>query len=1159
MGAELTILVGPAHSGKTAAVWRAYLEQLAAGKPGEALWLAPNRRAVAQFQDRLARELPKGCLEPGCYTFAQYADRLLAGADLPIRPLDKLAKRQILWQIVTDANRAGELDYYAPIAAGEGFLAWVDELISDLKRQEIWPEDFAAAIARTDAALGRAPRAKDRELARLYAEYQRRLNAANCYDAEGRFWSAREELRQWGEEATAPRLIVADGFTDFTRAQHEILAQLAARCERMFITLPGEEPPARRGDLFNKPFRTLGELQTRHPKARVEVHPRADAIHSNRPVLAHLEEHLFTNPRHTPPPVTPAGLEIWDCSSELGELEQLAREIKRLLLTGDAEFGEARIAPQRIAVVFRSLTTIAPLVREVFTEYGLPFALEVGQPLAEAPLPLALTRLLSLHLGDWPFRGLLQVLANGYITPQGFSARDWLARGAAEGVVRELQLVSGRDELLRAVQRGMTARANRLAEAEAENLPDREQRAASLARWTAAEKYLRKLAEPFVRLPAEATWREWAALLTAFAERLGVLNAAARGVGKADGDAENANSVGQGKDHDAERLAANGRATVDLIAWRQLLAALRSAARVEQWQNQPERKLSVTELLAELQLVGQAQSLPPETDGVGRVQVLAAPNARVGEWDYLFLAGLAEKVFPAAGGTDRLYSLREAQDLNSQGLRFVSSREWASEELLLFYEIVTRAMRRLTLSYPALDEKAESLAPSPYVIEVRRACGLAERPSGRALDLSPVPAAGEPVWSRREWRIRAVASALAGDVSQLARVERAGATLLHGLKTIAARVESREFGPFEGRFPTVAAQGALDPLFGDQHCWSTSQLEKYATCPFLFFAERVLRIVPLAELSFESDHLLRGTWLHAALAHLHRELNAAGETVQVWIDRPADYAAACERVLTVTEPPGDGGALAATLREIDRRFLGRWLRNYAAQLPAFLELNTAKLQPLHFEVAFGPGKATDHVDPLCTSAPWEFSGGELRLRLSGQIDRIDVGIVNDKDHGSRPIFRIVDYKSGAIKPFKDADLLGGNRLQLPLYALAVEQLLLEKTSAVAWEIGYWGLKRVKDGLKIYPLAAQSEGQIKTDEMWQLNRIALQNRVAALARGVQRGEFPMINADTTCTSRCEFKTVCRVGQTRSLEKQWTPPLAPPTASDTATPSRQEAQS
>ena len=102
-------------------------------------------------------------------------------------------------------------------------------------------------------------------------------------------------------------------------------------------------------------------------------------------------------------------------------------------------------------------------------------------------------------------------------------------------------------------------------------------------------------------------------------------------------------------------------------------------------------------------------------DESGYVRVLSASSVRSLRIPYLFLAGLSEKVFPPADREDRLYSEAEYARLIDAGLPFVARTERTREEMLLFYEAITRAGKRLYLSYPALDESAQPLVAQPVL------------------------------------------------------------------------------------------------------------------------------------------------------------------------------------------------------------------------------------------------------------------------------------------------------------------------------------------------------------------------------------------------------------------------------------------------------------
>ena len=188
-------------------------------------------------------------------TFAQFAEQVLAASDQIVEPITDLAKRQILRRLLRTAADADRLTYFRPIAGTAGLADVIVAWISELKRHEIWPEDFDRACRQR----GLTP--QDRELILLYHEYQRHLRDCQLYDAEGRFWTARELLR--GGQArpfAALRHVVVDGFTDFTRTQHEILALLTERVESLFVSLPLEAEADRR-DLFAKPRGTLERLR----------------------------------------------------------------------------------------------------------------------------------------------------------------------------------------------------------------------------------------------------------------------------------------------------------------------------------------------------------------------------------------------------------------------------------------------------------------------------------------------------------------------------------------------------------------------------------------------------------------------------------------------------------------------------------------------------------------------------------------------------------------------------------------------------------------------------------------------------------------------------------------------------------------------------------
>jgi len=1103
----VTVITGPAAAGKTKRLLGEYRRALANGPIGGVLWLTPTIRLARQVRDQLLDADLPGCLSPNCLTFARMAQAVLDAAPVAMRPITPWMKRGLLRRLLDEALSAGRLKYFAPIAHTPGLLDSVCLFVGELKRLEIWPDEFKAAC-------GGKPSEKDRDLWRLYNDYQLLLNRHQLYDAEGRMWSARKLLRETpGEPLDRLTTVLVDGFTDFTRTQHEILQILAARASSVIITLPLEAAPCR-SELFGKTMRTLAELGVRHPGLRVEEMPRAAS--PVRPAQAHLERQLFKHPRQVEPAADASGLHILAASGQVAEIEAIARQIKGLLTGGRRAEGAVR--PGDILVVFRSLGDAAELVREIFADFGIPAVIEAQPPLERCGSLAALVALLRLHLQDWPFRELLAFLSNNYFQPNWPEWHAGEAALAADRLVRRLSLPSGRVELLEQI-----ARVGNQPRPEADDGDDRLYRR-RLEGWQQARlgwPLLVRLGEALSALPEQAPAEDWAGALEELSRQTGLRGSDPRGT----------------------------------AAWDHVLATLRGRNRLSGWMREAAPRLDLAAITEHLIDLLRCETLPGAPDEAGCVRVLSAPSVRGLSARYVFAAGLSEKAFPPPEREDRVYGEVEYQRFIEAGLPLVNRVERAQEEMLLFYELVTRATQRLHLSYPALDESAQPLSPSPYLTAVERACG-ADR-IARTVDtqLSPVPLAAE-VYRPRDYRVLGVSQALQGKSKLLAGLwgddglSKTSANMLAALRLTLQRRQDG-FGPYEGM---LAGPGVLEQLlarYGPERCWSASQLEQYARCPYQFYLQHVLALEPLAEIGLATDYRSRGKLLHGTLSGVHRKLNQQRgcPTSPCSSDEAQFLKSAVEVLDTLFEALPKRQPLDDALSEIDRRMLLQWLANYHQQHAKYdagwKECDTP-LAPSHFEVSFGPSKSgkdpeqpdfeAEGTDVLSTEKPFELVCGDETIRISGRIDRIDRGTV-----GGQSVFNVVDYKSGSPRSFSSKAVHEGYALQLPLYALATQELLSNQ-NALPWRAGYWYVK--DDGFKqkqAVVFSEQQNGRLHESEEWSQLKQMLLARVLALVHGIRAGQFPMHSADEECTNRCDFSTVCRISQVRSLEKSWEPPL------------------
>lgn len=1076
-----TVIVGPAHADKRNFLIRAYLGTLqqsqASGQTGQALWLAPSRMSADVVHQQLTALSTNCLIEPGVATFASFADSMIASSERQVRPASNLQKRYLLQSTVEHVLQEHQLSYFQPVARTPGFLVQLGEWIGDKKRQDIWAEKFKKSA--------QSPR--DRELALLYGEYQRLLAVGQLYDEEGRFWAARDILSsEPASNEKSYKHVVLYGFSDFTVAQLDILKLLAQRTRTLQIALTADSASsettedASRDMLFTRSRKTLQQLQGVLPQLEVETQARGSTLPK---ALRHAEQRIFADQSSSQ--TKPEGLEILAAASSRQELEMVVGRIKEMLFAGKAQ-------PEDVAIVTRNLSALAPRLEQVLDDHGIPHWIESRPRLAGTALARTLQDLLRLRLEDWPFRLLLELIGNRTlkIFDEPASMRP---RVCLEQTVRAAQIPSGKQRLIAQLERWSQSTS------QSEDDPARQV--------VVARNLLEHLAAVLDALPSSAEIADWAEHLETVLRELGVL-----------------------QEPQSKSL------------WQIVSRELFTLHLTQDWTREENAPIALGELLRLLQLIAEQTSLAPTHNSVGRVRVVSTETARHLTVPHLYLIDVGEQAFSSAAATGQL----DAEPSRSTEQLLADQ----ADMILLFYTLITRATATLTISYPAMDAKGQRLSPSPMVEELQRCFAPHEiRQTTQEPGMEPLDA--QHPWSRSAHRMASVSQALQGRPQLLAGLvaesSSTGRTVLGGIGTIASRAKRDVFGEFEGLLTSEAAQADLSRRFDARHLWSPSQLEEYGSCPFRFFSNQLLKLRAPTDIAVANDVGRRGSILHQVLAEVHQKLATQQSQLP---EEEASRDALAEQFRRALQEEIEARPLSGleeALREIERREIDSWALRYADQ-----EINYRRRweeldqppRPAYFEVRFGPevaSSAEESVSPLSQPIPFELDLGEQQIRITGQIDRIDVGRI-----GQLTVFNVIDYKSGRSEIiFKQEHLQTGKQLQLPLYALAAEELLLADQQAEAMSVGYWSVQKSGFEKSALNLKLPTGNGLEASAEWQQIREQLIATLRRLVQGVQQAQFPVFNAEEHCTSWCEYRTICRVGQIRSLEKQW-PPVEEPSS-------------
>jgi len=1099
------------------AEYRATLKSVARrGGIGETLWLTPTHRSGQAILRRLLDDDLTCCWDPGVMTFEQFAERVLRGAGQPASLLNPAERRMLVKSTVSDLRSAGELHYFSRVAETRGFGNQLGRFIAELKREEAWPDLWLKQL--TD----RPDSPKDRELGLLYDRYQQRMLAWDKYDPEGRFWLARRELTNGSWDAF-PRLqlVVVDGFSDFTTTQQETLLLLAEHADETLLALPGERTTERK-ELFSRSFGTSLSLRNRAKRREIDTavldaeQQEASLLRSRPAGLQVVAENLFKNVRRLIPAETAEGVSCIAALGHQAEVREVARAVKTLLLEG--------VPADEICVTCRQPEDYAPLIDAIFADAGLPFQIDRSLPVSSLPLSRAMSAILGVLREDWTYASLKKLLRH---TPLAWADCDDSEQRCRHvlHVLRLLNLQGGRLEILRTLQ-SLASRAEAAGAALNETDADDSDRDVELGEVAADRSALyREVYDTLSRLDEQL--RPLAKSGT-FAEQVGRLLAMGRELFFSDGETEQLT--------EAENSGRTWGAQWDLLA-----GMLRESADFQdRLAAKPGRRVPWTEFADWLEDQFQSQMLPPDKARSSHVLVLSAEQARHLDVAHLFVLGLQEGSFPSREGQPPFYGEQERRQWNQAGINLIVEGARYQEEMLLFYRLVTRAQQRLTLTYSRVNSTGGPLYASPFYQAVRELFTPAAFTEQNVGSLSPVPEANE-ILTASDCRMRAVVEMSRKDAGLLSwwasQPNRSDAfyALQAAARMNSRRFETPGFTSFEGMLQAGDNRRWLKQRFPAEYTFSASRLEGYATCPYRFFLDHILALEPVQSPRLATDHRRRGNLVHDLLADLYdsAETSAAGLATrfqEMVVDR-------FERISSRSE-------LRQALDEVEQQLLSEWADLYGSQSDEYHGQYAGDWisppEPKYRELTFGRADAASEGETL---PPVPFGSAEETVFVEGRIDRIDVG-----ELAAGPVFNLIDYKTGEPPRMKSEQLSRGTQLQLALYAVAITRLKLVGDDAVPYLIGYWGIREkgfvpqlTKSGKKWAPLSAEMLAE------WEQT---LDRLLPYMVSALRDGQFPVINEDEQCVSRCAYRMVCRVGQVRSvaepLQKTWSP--VPPTETD-----------
>lgn len=366
----------------------------------------------------------------------------------------------------------------------------------------------------------------------------------------------------------------------------------------------------------------------------------------------------------------------------------------------------------------------------------------------------------------------------------------------------------------------------------------------------------------------------------------------------------------------------------------------------------------------------------------------------------VYIIGACDGVFPRKAGEDGIFSEYEKELLENEGVEFSSRLEKSmSDEMFYFYSSACSPSDELFITYSDYDVSGGLRGRSLALKRIFALFPKLEESDFEATATEDLIYCREPSFEYSLTSDSALSRALRDYFAEKPEYSER------------IKYASQPLSSQDCRLDRECA----DELFSGGLNTSYTRLENYIRCRFQYFCKYELDLADNSRAGFSEVNI--GSFLHAVL-EAAAKYAANSETDEAKLDsviRSAanSYISAVTR-RPVSEFPPRLRHMTDHLCVSAKKFAGR-IKN---------EFSESKFRPMDFELKIGAGEGS--VEPL------KIGDGEICVRLSGSIDRVDAY----EDGDGKLYLRVVDYKKTA-KRFDLEKISMGLDLQMLLYLFSL--------------------------------------------------------------------------------------------------------------------------
>ena len=371
----------------------------------------------------------------------------------------------------------------------------------------------------------------------------------------------------------------------------------------------------------------------------------------------------------------------------------------------------------------------------------------------------------------------------------------------------------------------------------------------------------------------------------------------------------------------------------------------------------------------------------------------------------LFVIGINDGVFPQASREEGYLNDYDREVLKSNGLEIAKTgEELLYEEEFNVYRTLSLPEEKLFLSYNSSDKDGKSLRPSTLLKKIKRLFPtLAEKSSLKRIQYSnEVVGFEEALKSYKRFL----------DGEKISQEEED--LILYFFNTDREIFDFIAKGTEYSNLPETINKNNVQALYGKNLKTSVSRLETYRKCPFSFHLTYGLKLEEKEELKIASVDT--GSFMHEVIDEFFKRIDEKEEKIKsITEERIVEI---CNDIIDELFDQSKYYTFTSTAKF---KLLTRRLKKVVLNSIKYIvyTLSNSDFEVLGHEIEF---------NNLSEFKPIQMSlFDNNKLEITGKIDRVDIGFMNDKQY-----VRVIDYKS-SVKKMDLNQVASGLQIQLITY------------------------------------------------------------------------------------------------------------------------------